>query len=79
MRAIFRHAPARSSPPVSTQSAAYVDGEVRACRYGHLDRAWGKDALDPWIRIDFVQHKISALIGVWYMTKGSIPVATPID
>ena len=42
--------------------------------------AWGKDALDPWIRIDFVQHNISALIGVWYMTtEGSIPVPTPID
>lgn len=42
--------------------------------------AWGKDALDPWIRIDFVQHNISALIGVWYMTtEGSIPHPTPID
>ena len=42
--------------------------------------AWGKDALDPWIRIDFVQHNISALIGVWYMTKeGSIPAPAPID
>ncbi|MEP7082905.1 MAG: hypothetical protein ABI841_08045 [Chloroflexota bacterium] len=42
--------------------------------------AWGKDALDPWIRIDFVQHNISALIGVWSMTtEGSLPVPTPID
>lgn len=42
--------------------------------------AWGKDTLDPWIRIDFVQHNISALIGVWSMTTGgSIPRATPID
>jgi len=47
---------------------------------GMVIGAWGKDALDPWIRIDFVQHNISALIGVWYMTtEGSIPLATPID
>ena len=42
--------------------------------------AWGKDALDPWIRIDFVQHNISALIGTWYMTtEGALPPITPID
>lgn len=36
--------------------------------------AWGKDALDSWIRIDFVQHNVSALLGIWHMTnQGDIP------
>ncbi len=38
--------------------------------------AWGKDAIDPWIRIDFVQHNISGLLGMWAMTTaGDIPIA----
>ena len=42
--------------------------------------AWGKDALDPWIRVDFVQHNISGLVGLWYLTtEGDIRVAQPID
>ena len=42
--------------------------------------AWGKDALDPWIRIDFVQHNISGLLGLWAMTTNDdIPIASPID
>lgn len=42
--------------------------------------AWGKDALDPWIRMDFVQHNVSALIGVWYLTtEGDIPIGAPIN
>lgn len=42
--------------------------------------AWGKDALDPWIRVDFVQHNVSALVGVWYMTtEGDIPMPRPSD
>ncbi len=37
---------------------------------------WGKDAVDPWIRIDFVQHNISGLLGLWAMTSaGDIPIA----
>jgi hypothetical protein len=42
--------------------------------------AWGKDGLDPWIRIDFVQHNISGLLGMWAMTvNDDIPIASPID
>jgi hypothetical protein len=42
--------------------------------------AWGKDAMDPWIRIDFVQHNVASLLGVWSMTvAGDIPIAHPMD
>jgi hypothetical protein len=38
--------------------------------------AWGKDAVDPWIRIDFVQHNISGLLAMWSMTTtGDVPIA----
>ncbi|HEV2950475.1 MAG TPA: hypothetical protein VGZ51_00075, partial [Actinomycetota bacterium] len=39
---------------------------------------WGRNALEPWIRIDFVQHSMSALLGMWAMvTTGDLPVAVP--
>jgi hypothetical protein len=42
--------------------------------------AWGKDAVDPWVRIDFVQHNVSALLGLADLTlDGDLPVAEPID
>jgi hypothetical protein len=42
--------------------------------------AWGKDAMDPWIRIDFVQHNVSALIGLWHLTSsGDLPIARPFE
>lgn len=38
--------------------------------------AWGQDAFNPYVRIDFVQHNVSALLGVWHMTRrGDIPLA----
>jgi hypothetical protein len=38
--------------------------------------AWGQDGLRSKVRIDFVQHNISALIGMWAMVqKGDLPVA----
>ena len=38
--------------------------------------AWGKDAVDPWIRIDFVQHNVSGLLGMWSLTTtGDVPIA----
>ena len=41
--------------------------------------AWGEDAAEPYVRIDFVQHNISALIGVWHLTEeGDVPIAEPI-
>ena len=37
--------------------------------------AWGKDAVDPWIRIDFVQHNVSGLLGMWSLTThGDVPI-----
>lgn len=42
--------------------------------------AWGKDALDPWVRMDFVQHNVSGLVGLWYLTaEGDVPIAGPIE
>jgi hypothetical protein len=42
--------------------------------------AWGESALDPSVRMDFVQHNVSSLIGVWYVTtEGDIPIAEPIN
>ena len=42
--------------------------------------AWGKDAVDPWIRIDFVQHNISGLLGMASVTlDGDIPLGAPLD
>ena len=38
--------------------------------------AWGKDAVDPWVRIDFVQHNVSSLLGMWSLTTaGDVPIA----
>lgn len=40
--------------------------------------AWGQDATEPYVRMDFVQHNISALIGFWHMAQdGDLPVARP--
>ena len=37
---------------------------------------WGRNAEDPTIRIDYVQHNISGLIGLWDLTKtGGLPSA----
>jgi hypothetical protein len=30
--------------------------------------AWGQDAVKPYVRMDFVQHNVSALLGVWRQT-----------
>ena len=39
--------------------------------------AWGVSPAQPWVRIDFVQHNISALLGVWQMTRdGALPIAS---
>lgn len=44
------------------------------------DRAiggWGQDAANANIRIDYVQHNISGLIGLWHLTKnGDLPLST---
>jgi hypothetical protein len=38
--------------------------------------AWGGNPGNPTARIDFVQHNISALIGLWYLTRnGDLPIA----
>jgi hypothetical protein len=43
------------------------------------DRAiggWGQNAADASIRIDYVQHNISGLIGLWHLTKnGDLPLS----
>ena len=42
--------------------------------------AWGKDAVDPWIRIDFVQHNVSGLLGMAHLVlDGDLPLGEPID
>jgi hypothetical protein len=39
---------------------------------------WGRNDLDSTIRIDFVQHNVSSLLGMWSLTMtGDIPVAQP--
>lgn len=41
-----------------------------------LHGAWGESPGRPRVRIDFVQHNISTLMGVWYMTRhGDLPTA----
>jgi hypothetical protein len=42
--------------------------------------AWPMDIANTYVRIDFVQHNISQLIGVWSMTyHGDLPFAGPIE
>jgi hypothetical protein len=42
--------------------------------------AWAMDIANTYVRIDFVQHNISQLIGVWAMTyHGDLPFARPIE
>ena len=42
--------------------------------------AWPMDIANSYVRIDFVQHNISQLIGVWSMTyHGDLPFAGPIE
>ena len=42
--------------------------------------AWAQDIANLYVRMDFVQHNISQLIGVWSMTRhGDLPFAGPID
>jgi hypothetical protein len=36
---------------------------------GRLIGAWGQDAVKPYVRMDFVQHNVSALLGVWRQTS----------
>jgi hypothetical protein len=49
--------------------------------FNEPDRAiggWGANATDPSIRIDYVQHNLSALIGLIHLTlDGDLPVAKP--
>lgn len=41
---------------------------------------WPANVDDPSIRIDYVQHNMSVLFGLWYMTvEGDIPIAKPIE
>jgi hypothetical protein len=41
---------------------------------------WPASPTNPSIRIDYVQHNISVLIGLWYLTKnGDLPIATPLS
>lgn len=41
---------------------------------------WARNPFEELIRIDFTQHHISALIGVWHMTSdGDIPRPEPLD
>jgi hypothetical protein len=41
--------------------------------------AWGANAAEPYVQIDFVFHNISGLIGLWHLTEeGDVPVAGPI-
>jgi hypothetical protein len=42
--------------------------------------AWAMDIANTYVRIDFVQHNISQLIGVWSMTyHGDLPFGGPIE
>lgn len=38
-------------------------------RPDRLIGAWGQDAVKPYVRMDFVQHNVSALLGVWRLTE----------
>jgi cyanophycin synthetase len=41
--------------------------------------AWAQDERNSRIRFDFVQHNVSALIGVWHMTRdGKLPSGSPL-
>jgi hypothetical protein len=41
---------------------------------------WARNAVDPSIRIDYVQHNLSGLLGTWHITReGDIPIASPLD
>jgi hypothetical protein len=35
---------------------------------GRIIGAWGQDVVKPYVRMDFVQHNVSALLGVWRQT-----------
>jgi hypothetical protein len=35
---------------------------------GRVIGSWGQDAVKPYVRMDFVQHNVSALLGVWRQT-----------
>ena len=42
-----------------------------------LHGSWGGNPADPDPRIDFVQHNISGLIGLWHLTRnGDLPIAS---
>ena len=52
------------------------DNTAHFRRPERLIGAWGQDAVQSYVRFDFVQHNISALIGVWQMTtQGDLPIA----
>jgi hypothetical protein len=39
--------------------------------------AWSEDIFDAYVRVDFVQHNVSALAGIWYMiVEGDLPLAS---
>ncbi len=46
-------------------------------RPDRLIGAWSQDVVKPYVRMDFVQHSVSALLGVWQMTE--VPLASPAD
>jgi hypothetical protein len=40
---------------------------------------WAASAENPIIRIDYVQHNLSVLVGLWHLTiEGDLPIATPL-
>ena len=55
------------------------DNTAHFRRPERLIGAWGQDAVQSYVRFDFVQHNVSALIGVWQMTtQGDLPIARPM-
>jgi hypothetical protein len=55
--------------------------DANAARFPRPDRllgAWPHSVNDPTVRIDFVRHSISALVGVWHLTtQGGLPIPAP--
>ena len=47
-------------------------------RPDRLIGAWPHSVNDPTVRIDFVRHSVSALVGVWHLTtQGGLPIPSP--
>lgn len=72
--------------PLATGARRNVQFQMRvqytAANTAHVRRpdrligAWDQDPAESYVRVDFVQHNISALVGVWQMTmQGDLPLA----